>query len=327
VAAAGLAFLMARPAADRRVVVAGGVALVLLVAAESVHFMAPPPWRVPTVAPGTVEEAFDPGTARRFVADAPGPVERYLFLGSYPDEEVVRVIPRAPLSGLSGAWSANGYTPLARQDYLDALGMDFYGNVEDPSCLLRGPSRDLVLDLLSVSTVLTDDPAVARSLRDLGEVRAVPGARGFRRVDREPDLPAAWLVPVGRSAALEAGGSGELACRRLGAPSPAVAARSLRVRDDGVTVRLPAGEASVLVVSLADGAGWTATVDGRGVPTRTAYGALVAVDVPAGARTVELRYRTPLLLPGALASVAGLVVLSVVARPRRVRSGTVRGDG
>jgi hypothetical protein len=83
--------------------------------------------------------------------------------------------------------------------------------------------------------------------------------------------------------------------------------------DARVRVWVNALEDSWLVVSQTAIPGWQASIDGRRVPLGRAYGVLAAVQVPAGARLVELRYRplgwrvgapvsgaTALLLLGAL---------------------------
>jgi hypothetical protein len=71
---------------------------------------------------------------------------------------------------------------------------------------------------------------------------------------------------------------------------------------ESLRFRVDATSPSVLVVADAFYSGWTATVDDQPVEILPANGALRAVSVPAGAHTVEFRYRTPGLVAGALLS-------------------------
>nr|WP_254126838.1 hypothetical protein [Aquihabitans sp. G128] len=160
-----------------------GSAVVAVVALDLVVLtgLSTPIVRVPSSELATARDA---GTARDLVAPSPGGTTRYLAIGSY-DDEPDRFFPRAPLTGLSGARSANGYDSLAPQRYLDALGMDFYGQVSARSCLLA-PANAGVLDLLRVSTITArrGSPA-ARRLAALGPLAPV-GDTGWVRVDRRP---------------------------------------------------------------------------------------------------------------------------------------------
>src|SRR5262249_37793647 len=73
--------------------------------------------------------------------------------------------------------------------------------------------------------------------------------------------------------------------------------------------------------------GWTATVDGRGVPIRTVDHLFQTIDVPAGASHVEFSYAPPhwtlavlLFLVGLLWLIGAPVVRMVDARRSRGRS-------
>jgi hypothetical protein len=71
---------------------------------------------------------------------------------------------------------------------------------------------------------------------------------------------------------------------------------------EALRLRVDAASPSVLVVADAFYSGWSATVDGHPAEILPANGALRAVAVDAGAHTVELRYRTPGLVAGAMLS-------------------------
>jgi hypothetical protein len=67
-----------------------------------------------------------------------------------------------------------------------------------------------------------------------------------------------------------------------------------------VTLETEALGASLLVISEAWYPGWSASVDGSPAPCVPANAWMRAVEVPAGRHRVELRFRSRLLLPGAL---------------------------
>jgi hypothetical protein len=267
------------------------------------------------VDPSEVARAMDDRRAVDFVSPAEGGVSRFLTVG-VSGEDVPTVHPRAPLAGLSGARGVTGYDPLAQQRYLDALGMDYYGGIADPTCLLTQPGGHAVLDLLRVSTVFTPDASpVAADAAALGTVR--PSAfDGWARVDRTPDRGDAWLAPsdVARSPVAD------LACTDLTLPAPVGTATASRPDEETIRARTDADAPSVLVISEAYADGWQATVDGRQVAVVRPYGVTLGVPVPAGEHDVVLEYRVPGLRLGALVSVLtaiGLVITGLVVRRRR----------
>jgi hypothetical protein len=74
--------------------------------------------------------------------------------------------------------------------------------------------------------------------------------------------------------------------------------------------------AAYLVVLETDAEGWTATVDGGPAALRRANIVFRAVEVPAGAHTVEMHYRPRSVLVGLLATLAAGAALSVLALRR-----------
>lgn len=87
-----------------------------------------------------------------------------------------------------------------------------------------------------------------------------------------------------------------------------------------IVLRVQAPGPRPLVLSDTHYPGWQATVDGSPVPVHRANYLFRMVCVPAGAHTVEFRFRQPGLLPGALlagATAAGAVALLVAERRRR----------
>ena len=92
------------------------------------------------------------------------------------------------------------------------------------------------------------------------------------------------------------------------------------VADHGedLTVELPPGGAGTLVLADAYYPGWEASVDGRPAQISSYLGYLRQVRVPAGAQTVEFRYRPWWLVPGIAASLVSLLVaVLLIAWPAR----------
>ena len=75
----------------------------------------------------------------------------------------------------------------------------------------------------------------------------------------------------------------------------------------------------LLVLSIPSDEGWTATVDGRPVETEKALDLLLALRLPAGEHTVNLRYTPPGLRTGLVLSALSLAATAVWALWRRRR--------
>ena len=100
-------------------------------------------------------------------------------------------------------------------------------------------------------------------------------------------------------------------------------------RDSVIEVTVPQGaEASQLMLTIPYDAGWQVKVDGVPVETTTRYGQFLAVNLEAGAHTVELRFLPQGFMAGA--AVSGLSLLAVAVwqvaafRRRRRASESVR---
>lgn len=179
-----------------------------------------------------------------------------------------------------------------------------------------------VLDLLDVTCVVAE-PGRAAALQPLGfapagrlgdgrvaYARAGSGrawvAASTRRVADGEEALAAVLdprfVPVETAIVEEAAGAvcGAERC----APAGRVVSVEARPGRLGIAVEAPAG--GLLVVRESHFPGWRARIDGRPTPVVRADYALVAVPLPAGARTVELWYR-----PRGFAWAVGAALLGV----------------
>jgi hypothetical protein len=97
-------------------------------------------------------------------------------------------------------------------------------------------------------------------------------------------------------------------------PVPNGRAEVLQVRVDGdrLAIETKVEEDAWMVVSQAALPGWRARADGRPVRTAIADGALVAVHVPAGTRTVTLRYLPTAWVVGVALSISTWIVSAVL---------------
>lgn len=77
----------------------------------------------------------------------------------------------------------------------------------------------------------------------------------------------------------------------------------------------------ILCLNIPYSSGWTATVDGEPATLIKANDMFMALDLPAGTHRVELHYHTPGGVAGDLLSVAGVVILIVIAVRERRRNG------
>lgn len=265
------------------------------------------------------------------VADAPGGIDRYLFV--VPDVGFVSYH-FANATALPGWRSANGIDPLAQRGYLRALGMTPGGSIGAPDGMWR-PGAD-VLDLLRVTTLVVDAraPVAPHPSVASGWTPAWEGA--LTRYTRTPALPDAFLL--GRTERASFDGAldrvrGEVAfdpaatalvetrCERCprGPPGAAGTVRRVRWRDREVTVDVRADRPALLVLSQAWSPGWVARVGGERVPVVRVDGLVQGVPVSAGRHRVRLEYRAPGLRTGALVSGATLLTLLAAAYAARRR--------
>ena len=197
----------------------------------------------------------------------------------------------------------------------------------------------VVADLVSATG---SDAALALSTRAVRYValRVTPATRDLVSVlDRQPGLvrrtsgptvlwqvvsPSARLVLLPPPLAAVAVGSGRAPTADLLRTSPAVA---LPTRDVGASATVPPGAVGRLLV-LADAVdqGWQATVDGRRLTRRTAWGWAQGFEVPAAGGHLELRHEQG-VRRSALRSQAGLLALvAVLSVPGRRRGSGLEDD-
>lgn len=205
--------------------------------------------------------------------------------------------------------------------------------------------------LTNTRFVLTNLPEfpIPGATRVAGPVRNAAGTMSY--LYRLPgDNPPAWVTPlavkapddnvlatvldprfdVGRVALFDTAAT--VATQPVPAQLPApldLPVRVSRREPDRIALALaaPAPAGSTLIVSENFYPGWTAVVDGRATPVGRANLTLIGVPLPAGARTVELRFTSPRYERGravtlaALGAALVLVVGGLLADRRRRPSG------
>ncbi|MGE3620617.1 MAG: hypothetical protein AB7L84_09155 [Acidimicrobiia bacterium] len=183
------------------------------------------------------------------------------------------------------------------------------------------------------------EAAWAARLRDLAASHVVTADVGLAR--RLAALPGTDLVRAGPGlavVALDAADGGEaggvtdgptgspIPGRATGSPVPGGSTRVLVAADDEWVVEVDGGTARLAApLALGWSPGWRVEVDGRSVPTWRAPDGRLAVDLPAGAHVVRVRFREAPAGPwGRLVSAATLGALGAgtVGRALRRSRGT-----
>lgn len=85
------------------------------------------------------------------------------------------------------------------------------------------------------------------------------------------------------------------------------------VGDGTVEIELAREEPGLVCIAIPYSTGWQAAVDGEAVPILAVNNGLCGVEVPAGAHTVHMHYRTPWMREGFLLAGASLMLLCIWA--------------
>jgi hypothetical protein len=141
------------------------------------------------------------------------------------------------------------------------------------------------------------------------------------RLERTPD-PSGFRYAVERNAA-----DTSVAYIDADAFSPA-SGRVIRFRETANTasIDVAATGRSFLVASVTGHRYWSATIDGQPARLVATNLAFQGVEVPAGAHTINMRYRNPLVPIGAVISLVSLVALAAAAWFRVLIRTVSRGD-
>ena len=310
-AAALAATRLPRPALSAAVVVVVGLDMVL-------SFGWWHRWREQSPTSDEVAAVLDPAVEPRWgaVPDVPGGIERVAF----DLDDPLDALPDAPrTTSAKGIRTVAGYDPLAPGAHLDAVGIDYRGDVRPGSSLLTPGSH--LADLLRVTWVVDDDlagrprPAALPEAFLVGEVRPVTHAEAVAAARGEVPLePAATALVEGCTT-----------CHDLDRPGPAGEAGPVRWRASSASLSIDADRPALLVLSQAWSPGWSATVDDQPAQVVRTDGVVQGVPVPAGVHRVELVHRAPGLRAGALTSATTLLLLlglSARSRTTSVRPGT-----
>ena len=181
-------------------------------------------------------------------------------------------------------------------------------------CLLLGPARGGEFEgRPGLATLFTDENLNLRLYRHercLPRIRSVPETRTVSTLQEAVETVAQPDFQVEEVALVEHGPN-----RRWGS-----AELSDVVSDEqALTSRITAGPGGAFVVAAIPWSrGWQASVDGIQTSISIVDGALMGFQVPEGAHRLELRYRIPGLLPGALLSLLGTIV-AIALLLRRAR--------
>ncbi|HEX6314266.1 MAG TPA: hypothetical protein VFZ73_05375 [Gemmatimonadaceae bacterium] len=167
--------------------------------------------------------------------------------------------------------------------------------------------------LMNVRWILTDAESlgVPGLNRVVGPVRNSYGTTVYLYELADPH-PAAWVTPaivkatdeeafgtvldprfdVRRAALFDTAAAVQAVQLTALPPAPDIRARTTRFDPGAIDIELdqPAPEGSALIVSENYYPGWRATVDGRPAPIGRADLTLIGVELPAGARKIELRF-------------------------------------
>ncbi|MDV7198438.1 hypothetical protein R4172_12785 [Rhodococcus kroppenstedtii] len=211
------------------------------------------------------------------------------------------------------AWpqTMTSYTGMGFDALADALCMDYRGAVcADAFPRLFAPASDAVdaplVDVLGVSTLV-----LQRTL--LPEQTAGPPAAGWRIADAD-DARVVWTRT---SPSVTGAGPATWSSSGVSVIVSGTSPGLERARVDAISP-------GTVVFSRLAWPGYSATLDGVGVPVREGPAGLLTVDVPSGSGELDVRYDAPGLQVGRTAALvaAVLVVLVSVATSvrRRVRS-------
>jgi hypothetical protein len=201
---------------------------------------------------------------------------------------------REPFFRLLGAWSASA--TVVRKTALERLA-EVHSGTTDVASARVGPSPFA-----------------------LGEARFVSSARSFTDADSAVAALLAARVPLGEREFLVAApweGERTFAVARLREPVPELLG--------SIVLEVETSGEALLVLATTWDPGWRAEVDGRPARVLETAAGYLAVVVPAGAKSIRLRYRDAWVRAGAglsALSLAGLGALGLVRRRRRRASTT-----
>ncbi len=276
----------------------------------------------------------------RRLASMPGDRPRFAMAGDYalpPDAAMIY-----------GLHSVNGYDPfipatlagLLTAFQPDVLAWATFGNKVPP--LELGRSEPPILDLLGVRRIVTPPGVTSPGTQDVTS----PGRVSI--FDQPGAFPAAfvatcWAVTpdaavLPRVAAMTAADLRSTVTVAPGAGVPGASATTCpagpaaTLRADGpehVVVSVPASGGGIAVLADQWYPGWTATLDGRGVPILRVDAALRGVAIGPGPHRIDFRYRPrwPLEGLGVTALTVAVILLVVTAPPRRHPRGPPQGAG
>ncbi|MEY4608872.1 MAG: hypothetical protein RL625_1089, partial [Gemmatimonadota bacterium] len=273
------------------------------------------------------------------------------------DKAPVRVIAAGAAIGVPGAYHDPNLDGDGLMHHGVRVALGYHGNELGRYQQLGGKSRgwDQIANpafwgLMNVKYFYTtlDSLPIAGSQRVVGPVQSAAGSTVY--LHQLPGEPAyAWVVPTlakypdaevaeavrapnfpYRSVALIDPGSETVAQPLTAIPEP-LAIRavvdSFAAGFAQLSLDAPAPAGSALVVSENYYPGWQATVDGKAVRVERANLSLMTVSLPAGARSIQLRFDSAPFHLGQRVTIASIILavllmmIGLVVRPRERRGG------
>jgi hypothetical protein len=187
----------------------------------------------------------------------------------------------------------------------------FYARIRAPQSFVNS---DADLDVLSIRYVMAQSgEAVAPGLVSRGTVRLGSGSElaVYENADAWPETFVLQDVPASDVPLLAECENDRLLCRDLSALAQRRSSSHITVTgsDTAIDVELtPADRPETLVIAQMFRPEWGATVDGRWARTTPIAGALLGVELPSGATSVQLRYRPTAVIATTVTAYIALLV-------------------
>jgi hypothetical protein len=104
---------------------------------------------------------------------------------------------------------------------------------------------------------------------------------------------------------------------------PEAVVREFHLGNGEVSCALEAPQGGVLVLAVSYYPGWTASIDGKPAAVRLANGRICAVEIPPGAKKLEMQYAAPGVSNGLLCAGVGVLILLLTLRRKPAASAAV----
>ncbi|MGF1507859.1 MAG: hypothetical protein ACFB51_22460 [Anaerolineae bacterium] len=204
----------------------------------------------------------------------------------------------------SGIINTTGYSPLQIQTYRDLISLSGNWQPEEAEMLFSLVSMDYLLTPSSLAWELVDEDGPLHLYR---VPDPLPVARVVHQIEVGVDDPRGRVLDEDFNPATTA-----IVSEVCPIEEAEPAAGEILVQEPGMwAIEVETDAPGVLVLAETAYPGWRVWVNGERADPLTAYGALKAVCVPAGASTVRWAYRPMSVYVGAAVSVVGCVLAGI----------------